>query len=181
MCAGKETIRWGRQDGSRVHINVPSQIKMTGEKKKECLSVGALCHRPCCCCCCYHHPLGKWDTVHPFFLHSVSEALRGKNLTACFVLASGVLTSPRDCRHRRRETGHSDVGDGLLSAHSLSRFQRGTVFFSSEAATSQSASVKLCTIRVEGWLCLVYWSFESSGNKIMFNFLFVCFLKRWAK
>lgn len=49
-----------------------------------------------------------------------------KKLTACFVLSSGVLASLRDCRHRRRETGHSD---GLLSTHTLSQFQRATDFY----------------------------------------------------
>lgn len=78
-----------------------------------------------------------------------------------------------------RATAHRDVVDGLLSVRTLSRFQRATdfFFFFSEASTSQSASVKLCAIQVEGALCLVYWSFESSGSKMMIFFFFVCVWK----
>lgn len=160
------------------------KLKWLGKKNSVCvcLSVGALCQRPRCQCC-HHHPLGEWDTVRPFFLLGVSEALRGKTLTACFVLASGVLASLCDCSHRRRERQATEMSGMEYYPFILwvaSNERLIFFFFPSEAATSQSASVKSCTVQVEGWLCLVYWSFESSGSKIII--LFVCFfLKRWAK
>lgn len=124
-------------------------------------------------------PLGEWDTVPPFFPPRCLRSFAWENVDSVLCFSVGCSS---DCRHRRRETGHRDVGDGLLSVRTLSRFQRATDFFFLLHKQQLHNLLRLNHAPSRSRVGCVQSTDHLNHLALKIIILFVClFLKSWAK